>query len=273
MGDKKRAIEYFIKSLSTGERTATQRLIPCLASDVIYDTNTQPGAVPIGRETFSGRDSVIEQVFGLWPATPGYSRMGWSDPIAEGKKWRVITSGSVTVDFEFNDAGEISRVVLEGGYGSGASATAQPSGEVKEIPLVVKGMINNSLANQTPIVVTYVDDNGVPHSSLRGSVCVAGPTQIGIWARHADGGLPKAITKNPHVSLFYSDRRANAVINVMGRAHVADDDETRRRVFELAPEVEQTHDPHRHGAAMLIDVVQMQANVGAGRGMYRLSAN
>jgi hypothetical protein len=271
MGNKDTAIEYFIKALSTGERTAAQRLGPHLADDVVYETNTQPGAVPIGRETFSGRDAVLDQVFGLWPATPGYSRMGWSEPVTDGKCWRVRTSGAVTVEFEFNDDEQISRAVLDGGYGSGAKATPEPSGEVTEIPLAVKGMINNSLANQTPIVVTYVDDNGAPHSSLRGSVCVLSPTQIAIWVRHVDGGLPKAVGKNPNISLFYSDRRANAVINVMGRAHIAADEPTRRKVFELSPEVEQTHDPHRHGVAIVIDVAQMQANLGAGRGMYRLS--
>jgi hypothetical protein len=265
------AVEYFVKALSTGERTAAQRLAPLLAEDVVYETNTQPGAVPIGRESFSGRDAVLEQVFGLWPATPGYARLGWSDPVVDGGRWRVRTSGAVTVEFEFNEAGQLSRVVLDGGYGSGVRAVPEPSGEVTEIPLAVKGMINNALANQTPIVVTYVDEHGAPRSSLRGSVCVLGPTQIGIWVRHAEGGLPRAVATNPSVSLFYSDRRANAVINVLGHAHIAEDESTRRRVFELSPEVEQTHDPHRHGVALLIDVRQMQANLGAGRGMYRLA--
>jgi hypothetical protein len=272
MGTKETAIEYFIKALSTGERTAAQRLGPHLASDVVYETNTQPGAVPIGREKFSGRDAVLEQVFGLWPATPGYARMGWSEPVADGDRWRVRTSGAVSVEFEFDEAERVSRVVLEGGYGSGAKAEPEPSGEVSEIPLAVKGMINNALANQTPIVVTYVDPQGVPRSSLRGSVCVLGATQIAIWARHADGGLPRSVASNPHVSLFYSDRRANAVINVMGRAHIAEDEPTRRKVFELGPEVEQTHDPERHGVAIVVDVLQMQANLGGGRGVYRLSA-
>lgn len=270
----KRAIgvEYFVKALSTGERTAAQRLEPLLTEDVQYDTNTQPGAIPIGREVFSGRDKVLNQVFGLWPATPGYSRTGWSEAIAEGDKLKVITSSPVTLEFSFNDRDEIGHVLLEGGYGSrGVSAPQFQSGQVDEIPLPIKGMINNSLANQTPVVVTYVDADGAPHSSLRGSVCVFSPTQLAIWVRHADGGLPQAVVNNPNVSLAYSDRRANANIFVMGKAHIGTDDESRRRAFELSPEVEQTHDPERHGVALIIDIARMQANAGAGRGNFTLT--
>jgi len=264
-------VEYFVKALSTGERTAAQRLETLLAADVQYDTNTQPGAVPIGREVYSGRDKVLNQVFGLWPATPGYSRAGWSEPIQEGEKLKVITSSPVTLEFQFNQKDEISRVLLEGGYGSqGARAPQVANGPVEEIPLIIKGMINNALANQTPIVVTYVDESGAPHSSLRGSVCVFSPTQLAIWVRHADGGLPQAIEKNPNVSLAYSDRRANANIFVMGKAHIESDEESRRKAFELGPEVEQTHDPERHGVALIIDVVRMQANAGPGRGNFTL---
>jgi hypothetical protein len=57
----------------------------------------------------------------------------------------------------------------------------------------------------------------------------------------------------------------------MGQARIAEDDETRRQVFEQSPEVEQTHDPQRHGVAVVIDVRRMQANTGAGRGNYTLT--
>src|SRR5262249_22946840 len=123
----------------------------------------QPGAVPIGREVFTGRPAVLEQVFGLWPATPGYARLGWSDPEPEGDGLKVTTSGAVTVTFGFNADDEIQRVVLDGGYGSRMTAPSAASGAVTAIPLAVRGLLNNALANQTPIVVTYVDAEGAPH--------------------------------------------------------------------------------------------------------------
>ncbi|HEU0169504.1 MAG TPA: pyridoxamine 5'-phosphate oxidase family protein [Chloroflexota bacterium] len=264
------AVEYFIKSLSTGERTAAQRLEPLLALDAEYDTNTQPGAVPITRETFHGSAAVLDQVSGQWPATPGYSRLGWSDPAPHEGGLRVVTSGAVTVDFTFNGEDQIARAFLDGGYGSGKSAPPQPTGKVEDIPLAVRGLVNNALASQNPIVVTYVDEQGVPHSSLRGSVCVISNKEFAIWIRHGDGGLPQAMARNPHIALFYSDRRANTVVNVMGKGRIAGDEETRRRVYEQSPEVEQTHDTHRHGVALVIDVVKLQANLGAGRGNYSM---
>ncbi len=271
MNKRQLAAEYFVKALSTGERTAAQRLEPLLAPDVEYDTNTQPGAVPIGREVFKGRAAVLNQVFGLWPATPGYARLGWSEPLPHEDGLRVVSSGAVTLEFRFDGEDQIQRVYLDGGYGSGKAAPPAPSGQVEEIPLAVKGLINTALANQAPVIVTYVDEQGSPHSSLRGSTSVISPTEFAIWVRHGDGGLPQAVVKNPHVSLFYSDRRANAVVNVMGEARIAEDDETRRKVFEQAPEVEQTHDPQRHGVAVVIDVQRLQANTGAGRGNYTLA--
>jgi hypothetical protein len=266
-----RSVEYFIKALSTGERTAAQRLEPYLAEDVSYDTNTQPGIVPIGREVHHGRADVLKQVFGLWPATPGYSRLGWSEPEQDDDGLKVVTSGAVTVAFSFDESDQISTVMLEGGFGSGAAAPQVKSGPVETIPLAVRGVINNALANQTPVAVTYVDEHYAPHTSLRGSTCVIGPTQFAIWVRHADGGLPQAVANNDQVSLLYNDRRAGATVIVQGRAHIASDEETRRRVYEQCPEVEQTHDPHRHGVALVIDVVRMQANLGAGRGNFTLA--
>jgi Pyridoxamine 5'-phosphate oxidase len=270
MNKRELAAEYFVKALSTGERTAAQRLEPLLAPDVEYDTNTQPGAVPIGREVFKGRPDVLNRVFGLWPATPGYARLGWSEPLPHDKGVGVVSSGAVTLDFTFNGEDQVQRVYLDGGYGSGKSAPPAPSGQVEEIPLAVKGLINNALANQTPVVITYVDEQGAPHSSLRGSTSVISPIQFAIWVRHGDGGLPQAIVNNPNVSLFYSDRRANATVNVMGKARIAEDGDTRRRVYEQAPEVEQTHDPQRHGLAVVVDVLRLQANTGGGRGNYSL---
>src|SRR5436305_1095238 len=104
MNTQDRAIEYFVKALSTGERSAAQRLEAYLAPEVEYGTNTQPGAVPIGREVFTGRAAVLNQVFGWWPATPGYARLGWSDPVPDDDEFKVTTSSAVTLTFRFNDA-------------------------------------------------------------------------------------------------------------------------------------------------------------------------
>jgi len=69
---------------------------------------------------------------------------------------------------------------------------------------------------------------------------------------------------------MYRDPPARATITIEGRAHFEADAEVRDRVFELAPEVEQKHDPGRIGAALIIDVVRMTGNTP--RGAVRMQA-
>ena len=256
--------EYFIKALSTGERTAAARLVQYLADDVEFSTNSQPGVAPIGREVFTGRDAVLERVSGQWPATPGFGRLGWSEPEADGDQLKVTSSTAVNLTFGFNEGGQIQKIYLDGGWGSGATPPPPVTGNVDSIPLAVKGVLNNARANSTPMTVTYVDEEAVPHTSFRGSVCVIGPTRLAIWVRDANGGLPTAIGTKPVVSLVYSDLRGGNMINITGRASVASDDETRRKVYEAGPEVEQTHDLGRNGVAVVVDVTNLQAFTSAG---------
>ena len=82
--------------------------------------------------------------------------------------------------------------------------------------------------------------------------------------------VPNAFGQNPTGSLLYNDRRAGATVIVQGRARIAEDESTRRKVFELSPEVEQTHDPDRHGVPVVIEVVRLQAGTGAGRGNFTM---
>ena len=255
-----RVVQYFVKALSTGERTALERLEPFLAADVVYDTSSQPGVPPIGRDRFVGRDAVRERLSGIWPSTPFYARLGWSAPDDDGNGGlRVHTSGAVTITFAFATDGTLTSAVLEGGWGSGAVPPPPVSGQVDEIPLSVKAIINNARMNQTPMVVTYADESGVLHSSFRGSVLVLSPSEVALWARNAEGGLPTAVSTQPHISLVYADMRGAAMITVLGRAHVSDDPEVRRQVYELSPEVEQLHDLERRGAAVVVEVTSLEA--------------
>jgi hypothetical protein len=259
-------VEYLVKALSTGEQSAANRLSPFLAADVVYDTNSQPGVFPIGREVFSGKSVVLARVSGQWPVTFGFARLGWSESFAEGDGLRVVTSGAVTLDVGFNAEDEINHVYLDGGVGSGKAAPAPVSGAVEEIPLLVKGLINHARANDTPMVVTYVDELNVPHSSYRGSTAVIGPRQISLWIRDAEHGLAAAIVKNPFVTLVYGDMRSSFVmVSVNGEAHIATDPETRRRAYELPIESEQNHDLERKGVAVIVDVLDLAAIVSGVR--------
>jgi general stress protein 26 len=262
MTDKKvLAAEAFVQSVRTGERIASKNLEPHLADDVVLDT---------GREQVSGKASVLERVSGVWPSTSIYYQGGWTDPAVDGDKLKVNATfpalgaapAGMNLTFSFNGQGQISHVQQE-------NVTGGPPQTVEEIPQHVKGQIDGALANGTPLAVVYVDESGQPQQSLRGSTIVYSPTQLAIWLRNAEGGLTKALASNDRVSLLYRDSKTRSTVVFQGRAHIAGDEETRSKVYEKTPEVEQFHDTGRKGAALIIDVTRMQA--GGPKGNYRMT--
>lgn len=132
------------------------------------------------------------------------------------------------------------------------------------IPPEVARRVNSALAEAKPIVVGYVTADGKPTLSLRGSTHVHSDDQIAIWVRHAQGGLIQSITGNPQVSLLYRDSQERTTFVFAGRAHVAGDALTRRCVYEAIPQVEKDHDPDRQGAALIIDIDQVQGGTVGG---------
>ena len=53
------------------------------------------------------------------------------------------------------------------------------------------------------LAVGYLDDDGYPAVSFRGSTQVHGPRQLAIWARRPDDGFAQAIATRPRVTLVY----------------------------------------------------------------------
>ena len=253
---QRRAARAYVRALRSGEGTASERAEPHLASDV---------TATIGAATLSGKDSVLGHITGNWPNTPVYQLGAWGEPVVEGSTATVEAEfpafgagpARATLTFGFNDADEI--VSVDEAYVGGPRPEPQ-----KEIPLVAKGMINNALANGTPMVVAYVDEDGMPQLSLRGSTQVYGPTQLCIWLRSAEGGLTRAIATNPRISLLYRDSRTRSTLIVKGTARIETDPAIRDEIFELTSEVEQNHDPNRQGAALIIDVTELRGGTPKG---------
>jgi uncharacterized pyridoxamine 5'-phosphate oxidase family protein len=262
MADKRvQAAEAVVQSMRTGERLASNRAAEQLAEDVVLDT---------GREQVKGKAAVLERISGEWPFTPIFKIGGWSEPVADGDTLKVsgtfpalgAAPAGMNLTFSFNGQDKVSHIQQENVMGG-------PPQQVDKIPDHIKGQINSALYNGTPMVVCYVDDEGQPQQSLRGSTVVFSDTQLGIWVRSADGGLPTQAQKgNNKVSLLYRDSKTRSTIVVQGRAHVSDDPDVRRRLYELTPEVEQLHDTERKGAALIIDVTRLQG--GGPRGNYRM---
>jgi hypothetical protein len=258
------AAEAYVLALRTGEVPATQAAGQHLAKDVVL--NTVSGG---RRATFSGYDEVLHRITGEWPNTPVFVKGFWSFARVDGDEVTVDATfapmgaapAAVHLSFGFNADGQINVVDQE--------IVPQPAAEVTDtIPDSARGLINGALRNNTPMSVAYVDEEGKPSLSLRGSVQVYSPTQLSIWMRNASGGMGKALAKNPNVALLYRDSNSRSTLSIQGVGHVETDPEICDRVWSMIQDVEQKHESRETGCALIIDVTRMQG--GTPRGGVRM---
>lgn len=127
----------------------------------------------------------------------------------------------------------------------------------------IKALVNGALANGTPLLLAAVSAAGKPVVSFRGSIQTYSDDQLGLWARHSQGGTLEAISANPNVVLVYRSP-ATPVLQFHGRARIATDEAERARVFENAPEREQAADPERKGAAVIVDLDRVEGVIRVG---------
>ena len=258
-----RAVEAYLKALRTGEASATVNAAQYLAPDVVLDT-VGAHMWGNGHEEFVGYDETLKMITGIGVMTGIYRTAPWTDPVADADGTLTVSAdigggllSSSTLKFFFNELDQIKRVEQVNTSGTPAPVTDR-------IPAFVKAIVNSALANNTPMMCAYTDEKGAPNLSFRGSTQAYSDTQLSIWVRHAAGGMANALKKNPQMTLMYRDPPARTTLTFEGRAHFSDDPAVRDRVFELAPEVEQKHDPGRIGAALLIDITRVTGSTPRG---------
>jgi hypothetical protein len=261
MADKITAVEAYVNAFRSGEASAAERAGKFLAPDV---------TLVAGQTTVTGHKDVLFRITGQWPNTPVFAQGAYTAPTAEGDKIKVgatfaglgAAPAAVDLAFSFNGAGLINKVEQV--------VTPQPAPTpTNKLPDFVKGMVNDALRNGTPMTVAYVDEEGRPSLSLRGSTYAMSDTQLAIWVRNAEGGIIKALAKNNNISLLYRDQKSRSTLIFQGKGSVATDEPTRNRVYDATPEVEQMHDPNRKGACLVIDIERAMG--GTGRGGMRFS--
>jgi general stress protein 26 len=120
-----------------------------------------------------------------------------------------------------------------------------------------KTAINNAMADKAPMLLGSVDAGGQPALSFRGSTQVYSDSQLCIWVRNQDGGLLKSVANNPLVALMYRSPETRLAFQLHGEARRVDDEATRQRVYDMAPEVERNADPERKGTALVIDLLRV----------------
>ena len=176
------------------------------------------------------------------PQMPGlFSNATLSEPIVEGNTGTIemalpagMPIAGLLVHVRF-DGERITRVEQEM-----LPAPPPPATDLR-LNDDIKGVVAGAVANGTPMVLSYVDADGAPHLSLRGSTQPYGDTQLAIWVRDPAGGLLKAIVDNPRVALFYRDPATRAAYQFSGRARAETDPEVREVVYTNAPETRAQH--------------------------------
>lgn len=131
----------------------------------------------------------------------------------------------------------------------------------------MKEAVNSAFGARKPIVIAYVDENGAPQLSYRGSTQAYSDTQLAIWVRNPRGRILESIAKNPAVALLYGYFEPNdrAFMIFRGQARTEGSETVRSHVYEHAHEFERDKDKERKGHAVLIDLDSVDGFFGGAR--------
>jgi hypothetical protein len=240
------AADMFAHALRATEKSAARAAARAFSPDIVFST---------GDRVITGVAGVIDRLTTVWPMSPVFARGVWRPA--------TLVSGQVivTADFQrlgaaprnyrlvfrFDEEGQIAHVEELYDFPlRGVGSTV--------LPAHVCSIINNALADGRPLAVAYVTDHGEPAISLRGSIQVLAEMQLCAWIRDASGGLARVAERRGAVSMLYRDSGTRTTLNIRTYSCVAHDEQMRKRIYDLIPEVEQTHDLAMKGAALIFDV-------------------
>src|SRR5690606_12930212 len=131
---------------------------------------------------------------------------------------------------------------------------AEPLTEMK-LTDEIKNAINNAYTSGKPLIFAYVDPDGQPSLSYRGSAHAYSDDQLAIWIRNPEGGLLKALNSgNNRVTLMYRDPETRANIQFRGKGRLDNSEATREKVYNAIPEAEQNADREKKGQPLIIDL-------------------
>ncbi len=151
------------------------------------------------------------------------------------------------------------------------TATPQPPPALTELKLTdaIQQAVNNSYMSGKPMIVAYVDENGQPSLSFRGSAQAYSDKQLAVWVRNPEGGILRGLAKNPRVTLLYRDPETRATLQFRGVGRIDDSDAARRKVYDSSPEPERNADKEQKGKALIIDLERVDGFMPGLRVMMR----
>jgi hypothetical protein len=212
-----------------------------------------------------GRAGIMDRISGHWPNMGMFAAGTWSDPVENGSVVTVhadmqpdMPAKSVDIRFTFNASDLIQHVEVKQERG-----TPPPPSELK-LTDEVKKLVNDSLDDDCPMVVGYMGEDGQPQLSLRGSMRAISDTQLAFWVRNPNGGIVKALSYNPRISILYRDTPNRVNMSFQGIGRVETDEKIRNAVFDSMPQIEKDHDEPRKGACMVVDLESVNGATFAG---------
>jgi hypothetical protein len=238
------AIQAYIKALRTAEESA----VLWLGRHLSVTIELRGGLGDVSR----GIDAVLDRLRRIAPFTPVYGRGAFADPSR-------VDDETLEVEATFDVGGAPSRMMLTFTFDPSdqlllitETLEFAPSQTGTELTPHMRALVNGALAAGTPMVLAYVASDGTPRLSLRGSVQVFGPATLCLWVRPGSRFLAGDENRVP-VSLLLRESRTRTTLTFTGSARRPSETES-DLIFNLIPEVEQTHDPKRVGRGVLIDV-------------------
>jgi predicted pyridoxine 5'-phosphate oxidase superfamily flavin-nucleotide-binding protein len=128
-----------------------------------------------------------------------------------------------------------------------------------KITPVMRNLLDKALEDGTPCLIGTASKDGHPQISPKGSVAVFDDRTLCYWERSHRTSQAR-IGENPRVVVYYRNaaRKENpyraSCIRFHGRARIVTGGPERDKAWELTNHEEQSKDPEKKGAAVLIDL-------------------
>jgi hypothetical protein len=215
----------------------------------LLDANVRAAGVFVNGQ---GVENVLAVIASM--PMPALARAIYGEPVVDGNE--VVVRGELPPGHQISAVRLVLRVrdglILE--FLQEVEMTPRPMASPLIIDESIRAVIDGAFDLGSPFVVAYVDADGRPHASFRGTVQSHGDDTIALWVRDRNGGLLRGIAMNPNVALLYRDSASRSQYEITGRAREVDIEDERHRIFERCAAFERGLDPAMRGAAVVVDV-------------------
>lgn len=188
----------------------------------------------------------------------------WDDPDVDGNTVTLTARlpagapiGGMIFELAVDGSGTLAQVLEE------MIPAATPAAGPLVLSDEIKQQVNGAHENGTPIVWAYINADGTPVLTFRGSTQAYSDDQLAIWNRDPTGGMTKAIASNPKLGGFFRSATNGMIYQFAGRARI--DESANDVVYANAPEPERNADARKRGVAVIIDLDRVESLGLAGR--------